>query len=229
MTTFAKIIPRGLIVSCQATRGDVLYGPEHMAAMALAAERGGAVAIRADGSKNISAIRSVSQLPIVGIKKTLYPTSEIYITPTFADAREAAEAGADVVALDATSRPRPRGETLPTLIERIRLELNMVVMADVSTVNEGIQAVKFGADAVATTLSGYVDGNAKVEDPDIELVKCLADRISKPVIAEGRYYTPSDAARALATGAYGVVVGSAITRPQHITERFVSAMLDGLN
>ena len=225
MPNFSDVIPRGLIVSCQALKGDALYGPEYMSAMAISAQRGGAVAIRANGCDDVSAISSIAQLPIVGIKKTLYPTSNILITPTFAEAQEVAEAGASVIALDATSRPRPRGETLFSIIERIHQELNLAVLADVSSLDEGIRAVELGADAVATTLSGYINERSNVEGPDLELVADLVSRISKPVIAEGRYNTPSEAARAISLGAYAVVVGSAITRPQYITERFVSQTL----
>lgn len=197
-----------------------------MAAMARSAEHGGAVAIRANGSADISAISSTTKLPIIGINKSLYPSSEIYITPTFADAEEAAEAGADIIALDATMRQRPRGETLPHIIESIHRDLNLTVMADVSTLEEGINAMESGADAIATTLAGYTDGRPYVDGPDLELISSLVGCISKPVIAEGRFDTPKDAAHALSLGAYAVVVGSAITRPQYITERFVSAMLD---
>ena len=210
-------------MSCQAPRGEAMHGSRFMAQMALAARQGGAVAIRADGGADIRAIRDAAGLPIIGIRKNLYPSSPVYITPTFDEAQEAVEAGADVVALDATARPRPRGAGLGALIQRIHQELDVPVMADVSTLEEGMAALSLGADAVATTLSGYLDTPA-VTGPNLELVSRLLEAVDIPVLAEGRYHTPEEAATALDLGAYGVVVGTAITRPHRIAERFVAAM-----
>lgn len=195
-----------------------------MAAMAVAAENGGAVAIRASGRSDIAAICKATRLPVIGLVKTLYPNSEISITPTFDEAAEAMEAGAVVVAIDATPRPRPRGNSLAEMIRRIHEELKVPVLADVSTLEEGIQAIELGADAVATTLSGYINESAPARRPDLGLVESLVNSISQPVIAEGRYEVPVDAAQAIELGAHAVVVGTAITRPQVMTERFVSAL-----
>lgn len=227
MPTFPEIVPRGLIVSCQAAKGDPLYGEQFMAHMAVAAQQGGAIAIRANGRADIRAIRAATSLPIVGISKTAYATSPITITPTFEEAAEVVAAGAAVVALDATSRRRPRGETLDTLIRRIHAELGVPVVADVSTCEEGVHAAQIGADAVATTLAGHVDGSRRTEGPDLQLVKDLVGSVRVPVIAEGRYESPTEARAAFELGAYAIVVGTAITRPQVITQRFVAAIPQG--
>lgn len=224
MRNFSEIVPQGLIVSCQAPKGEPLHGSMIMAKMALAAEQGGAIAIRANGPGDIQAIAQEVRLPILGIYKMEYPDSPVYITPTFEEARQVAQAGAHVIALDATRRPRPKGEQLETLIARIHEELNLPVMADVAVYDEGIYAAELGADAVASTLSGYVEGSPKLPGPDLELVRRLAAALDVPVIAEGRYWTPEETRQAMDAGAYGVVVGTAITRPQTITKRFAEAL-----
>lgn len=224
MPAFAEVVSRGLIVSCQAAPGDAFHGPESMARMAMAAEQAGAIGIRANGGADIAAIRKVTALPIVGIVKTLYPTSPILITPTFDEAMEAVQAGAAIVALDATQRIRPRGESVSSLIDRIHKELRVPVLADVSNLAEGVAAEARGADAIATTLSGYVGETPCPEAPDLELVTKLARVARVPVVAEGRYGTPAEARTALARGAYAVVVGTAITQPHAIARRFVTAM-----
>jgi N-acylglucosamine-6-phosphate 2-epimerase len=192
--------------------------------MAAAAAAGGAVAIRADGPEDIRAIRQSMRLPIIGINKNYYPSSPVYITPTFDEAAEAFQAGADVLALDGTERPRPRGEDLGRLIERIHAEFAIPVMADISSVEEGLRAASLGADALASTLSGYVEGSPKISEADLDLVKSLAASVDIPVVAEGRYQSPREAAGAIEVGAYAVVVGSAITRPHLITENFAAAL-----
>lgn len=224
MKSFGEIFPRGLIVSCQAPAGDPLRGSVFMARMAVAAEAGGAVGIRANGPSDIQAIRESVALPVLGIFKVEYPDSPVYITPTFEEARQVVEAGAAAVALDATSRPRPKGERLESLIARIHEELDVPVMADVAAYEEGVRAAQLGADAVASTLSGYVGGGPPGPAPDLELVGRLAAQLAVPVVAEGRYHAPEQAAEAIAAGAYAVVVGTAITRPHIITQAFAKAV-----
>lgn len=224
MRAFAEVIRRGLVVACQPVIGDPLRGSAFVARMAVAAARGGAVAIRADGADDIRAIRESVTLPIIGVCKRRYPSSPVSITPTFHEAREVRSATADVVALDGTARPRPGDEALADLIARIHFELDAPVLADVSSHEEGLRAVEAGADAVATTLSGYVGPGAPPEEPDLDLVGRLARALSCPVVAEGRYHTPDDAARAVEAGAYAVVVGTAITRPHLIARRFAAAI-----
>lgn len=222
MTNVAELFPKGLIVSCQALKHEPLYGSELMAKMAQAALMGGAVGIRANTPQDIRAIKSVVSLPLIGIYKIDLPDYEVYITPTFEAAREVAEAGTDMIAVEATNRKRP--EPLDQLIGRIRDELGKPVMADCSTFDEAMAAAKFGADVISTTMAGYTDYTKKTDGPDWDLLERMIDANVAPVIAEGRFYYPEQVVRALEMGAMGVVVGGAITRPVEITTRFVNAI-----
>lgn len=214
----------GLVVSCQADASEPLHGPAIMAAFACAAIRGGARGLRANGPEDIRAIRAAVDAPIIGIWKVDLPDMGTRITPTLEHARGVAAAGASIIALDATLRPRADGWTTATLIERVRVDTGLPVMADVATVTEGLAAQDAGADLVATTLAGYTQGSEVPDGPDLDLVEQLATRLRVPVVAEGRISTPAQAAEALARGAYAVVVGHAITRPEWITGRFVAWM-----
>jgi N-acylglucosamine-6-phosphate 2-epimerase len=214
----------GLIVSCQAESGEPLYGSHHMAAMARSAVLGGAAGVRANGPVDIAAIRAAVLLPIFGIYKADLPGFEVRITPTIEHARQVALAGADVIALDATRRPHPEDLTIRERIEAVRRATNCPVMADVSNLDEGLLAADAGADLIATTLSGYTQYSTQQDEPDFDLIQQLSRRLSIPVIAEGRIATPEQAAQALEHGAFAVVAGSAITRPQWITRRFVLNM-----
>ena len=214
-----------LIVSCQALPSEPLYGSAIMAAMAVAARQGGACAIRANTPEDIAAIRAVVDLPIIGLYKVNVPGYDIYITPRLADAVAVADAGADIIALDATSRPRPEGN-LAEFISCVQEETGKLVMADISTYEEGLAALEAGADCVSTTMSGYTPYSPQQEGPDIGLVSRLrkAFGIDYPLMAEGRYAEPEQVRQALAAGATAVVVGGAITRPQQITTRFARAV-----
>ena len=214
---------RALIVSCQAPEGSVLNQTSAMALMAVAAAAGGARGVRANGPANIAAIKAVISLPVIGLLKRDVPGSPVYITPTFADARLVAEAGADLVAVDATLRTRPDGATAGDLIRRIRDELTLPVVADVDGIAAAEMAARAGADFVATTLSGYTDGSTQINTlgPDLSLVRQLVTLIRCPIIAEGRYHQPQQLKEAFDAGAYEVVVGEAITDPVALTRRFV--------
>jgi N-acylglucosamine-6-phosphate 2-epimerase len=216
------MLPRGLIVSCQAYEGDPLFGPQVMAAMACAAAQGGAVAIRANGPLDIAAIRAAVHLPIIGLWKVgCTGPDDVYITPDAASADAIAAAGCDILAIDATPRRRPGGHALGTLIEHIHDKLHKPVMADISCLDEAIRAVDLGADVISTTLAGYTaHGRPCMEGPDLELLTEVLRHVHNPVVAEGRFSTPEQAAAALDLGAHGVVVGAAITRPEEITARF---------
>lgn len=213
-----------LIVSCQALDEEPLHGSDMMAAMARAAEEGGAAGIRANGGPDIAAIARVTRLPIIGLKKQVVAGFEVYITPTFEAAEEVALAGAGMVAIDGTGRPRPGNDDLAGLIRRIHRELNKPVLADCATVEEAVRAAQAGADAVATTMSGYTDETRDCQVFSPDLVRAFARAVSVPVIAEGRIWVPEEARSALDAGAHAVVVGSAITRPQEITRRFARAI-----
>ncbi len=219
-----KQLRHGLIVSCQAKTGSPLRDSKMMAAMARAAEQAGAAGIRADGPADIAAIRAVVKIPIIGIYKQELPGTDVYITPTLESARAVIAAGADLVALDATVRPRPGDVTAADMIRLCQTELGIPVMSDVSTVAEGITAAEAGADLVATTLVGYTPYSHHLSPPNFELIRELVLAVATPVVVEGHISTPAEARRALDLGAYAVVVGAAITQPDQITRRFVDAM-----
>ncbi len=217
-----------LIVSCQALANEPLYGAIYMAAMARAAEMGGAAGIRANAADNIAAIRAAVSLPILGINKRRVSGFEVFITPDFADAKLIVEAGAHLVALDGSAGPRPGGEALPDIIGRIHDELRVLVMADCSCVEDGLYADSAGADIIATTLAGYTKhGRPTMPGPDLDLISDLVKQVKKPIIAEGRFHEPGEVAQAFERGVYAVVIGTAITRPSEITKRFVAALPHG--
>jgi N-acylglucosamine-6-phosphate 2-epimerase len=217
---FLEQTHHGLIVSCQAFEGDPTFGPAFMAAFARSAAQGGAVGIRANGTADIAAIRAAVSLPIIGIQKERASDGRTLITASAASAMALADAGADVIALDATPRPRPGGLTAEELIHQIQELTGLPVLADVETLAQGSAAVQSGADLVASTLAVY---HCAPYTPDLELLAALAHTVAAPVIAEGNYWEPAQVAAALAAGAHAVVVGSAITRPWLATERFVQA------
>jgi N-acylglucosamine-6-phosphate 2-epimerase len=193
-----------------------------IAALARCAERGGAAGVRIDGPDDIAEVRRAVAIPIIGIHKI--PGGPVYITPTFEAALDVARAGAHIVAVQATRERAGTPNPLAPLIARVHEELAVPVMADVSTLDEGLEAAGAGADLVATTMSGYTPHSPKLEGPDLTLIHELAGRVAIPVVAEGRVTTPEDARAALQAGAWAVVVGRAITMPDAITERFVKAL-----
>lgn len=211
-----------LIVSVQAQPHEPLHGASHMAVMARAVVEGGAAAVRCESPDDIRAIRAAVDVPLVGLWKQ--GETGVYITPTKEAARAVVEAGADIVAIDATERDRP--VPVDELIRYIHDELKRPVLADVSTLEEGMAAEAAGADAVAPTLSGYTGSGPAPKEPDWILLYTLLKQLRVPVIMEGRIWSPEDAARSLRYGAWAVVVGSAITRPQLITKRFVDVVAD---
>jgi N-acylglucosamine-6-phosphate 2-epimerase len=217
-------IKGGLIVSCQAPAHSPLAKPEIIAALAATAEQNGAVAVRIDSPRHVRAVKQAVKVPIFGIYKIVRDSSEVYITPTFAAAAEIAGAGADIIAIDATLRRRPDGENLFEIIVRIKNELNLPVMADVSTLEEGLKAAEAGGvDFVSTTLSGYTSETKHITNPDFDLVEKLARKLDVPVICEGRLRCPEDVRRAFDCGALAVVIGGAITGVDQLVQQFVSA------
>ena len=221
MNAVLKALRGGLIVSCQALPGEPLYGSKYMVGMAIAAEQGGAAGLRVNGDDDIRAIRAVTRLPVIGIEKKEYPECSAYITPTMTEVDHVVGAGADIVALDATGSLRPDGSTFADMVRRIRDRYDVLIMGDVSTAEEGLSAVHAGADLVSTTLAGYTPYSATVDGPDFQLLARLAREAGVPVVAEGRFWTPEECRQAFGLGAFAVVVGTAITRPQEIAHRFV--------
>jgi len=216
-------IKGGLVVSCQAEEGEPFYAPELMARFAKSAELGGAVGLRAK-EPDIRAIREMCRLPIIGLDKVYLDGFDVYITPRFEDAQRIADAGAAIIALDCTPRPRPGGVTADQLIRRIKEELQLPVMADISTLEEAVAAERAGADLVATTLSGYTAYSRKTDGPDWDLLRETVQAVEVPVIAEGHLGSPADAQAAFDLGAWAIVIGAAITRPIALTQRFVEAI-----
>jgi N-acylglucosamine-6-phosphate 2-epimerase len=218
-------IEGGLIVSCQAEEGSPFFEPEAMARFARAAELGGAIGIRAK-EPDIRAIREWCGLPVIGIDKVYLEGFEVYITPRFEDAERIAAAGASILALDCTPRPRPGGVTMEELVGRVKAELKLPVMADISTLDEALAAERAGADIVATTLSGYTPYSRKTEGPDFDLLEAVIRAVHVPVIAEGHIYTLAEALACFALGAHAIVIGTAISRPVELTQRFAQAIAE---
>ena len=219
-------IKGGLIVSCQALPGEPLYMPDDsiMYLMARAAKRAGAAAIRTNGVRDVIAIKEETNLPVIGIIKINYPGYESYITPTLKEIEALQKAGADIIATDCTSRTRGDSLTAVEYIQKIKTEFpDIILMADISNYEEGINAWQAGTDLVGTTMSGYTADSPKQTDPDYNLVTRLASA-HIPVIGEGRIHYPDQAKKVLECGAYAIVVGGAITRPLEITERFINAI-----
>ncbi|MBM6690961.1 N-acetylmannosamine-6-phosphate 2-epimerase [Fusobacterium mortiferum] len=212
-----------LIVSCQALPDEPLHSSFIMGRMAYAAYVGGAAGIRANTVVDIQEIKKNVTLPIIGIIKEQYGDNQVYITPTMKEIDALVAEGVDIIAIDGTKRERPDGRTLEDLMKEAKTKYpNQLFMADISSVEEAINAEKVGFDIVGTTLVGYTE-YTKGSDPVTELEKVIK-AVSIPVIGEGNLDTPAKARKALELGAFAVVVGGAITRPQQITKKFVTEM-----
>lgn len=219
-----EAIAGNLIVSCQALEDEPLHSSFIMGRMARAAKEGGACGIRANSSEDIKEIQKEVDLPIIGIIKRDYDNSKVYISPTMAEIDELLATGVDIIALDATSDLRPDGKTIDEFVQAIKEKYpDQALMADCSTVDEAIHADELGFDFVGTTLVGYTDQSRgdRIEANDFEILRKIIDQVEAKVIAEGNINTPEKAKRVLELGAYSVVVGSIITRPQVITKTFV--------
>ncbi|WP_124055446.1 N-acetylmannosamine-6-phosphate 2-epimerase [Arcanobacterium ihumii] len=212
-----------LIVSCQAYPGEPMRHPETMAQMAVAAEIGGASAIRCQGLSDISAIKGRVKIPVIGLWKE--GDHGVYITPTLRHARACSMAGADIVAIDATNRPRPDGLSYTDTVKALKDE-GILVMADCGSFADAQVAVAAGTDIISTTLAGYTPDRPKTEGPDLELLTEIAREFPDvPLICEGRIHSPEHAAQAMQAGAFAVVVGTAITHPTSITGWFRNAVV----
>ena len=201
-----------------------MHGAGIMPFMARAALVGGAKAIRANG-EDIATICNAVDLPVIGINKRVLPGFDVFITPEFEDMEFVAGSGAHIAAFDATARARPGSVSLEELVHAARLKFpELLLMADISTLQEGMFAAALGVDIIATTLSGYTPYTMGAMLPNIALVGALRRETDVPIVAEGGIATPAQAAQCLRAGAWAVTVGGAITRPHEIAGRFVKIM-----
>lgn len=229
MTDKSKIksIEGKLIVSCQALENEPLHSSFIMGRMARAAKEGGAVGIRANTREDIEEIQKQVDLPIIGIVKKDYEGSKVYITPTMDEVDDLMKARPEIIAMDATSDIRPNNKSLDDFFKEVKAKYpDQLFMADCSTVEEAVHADELGFDFIGTTMVGYTDQSRgdKIEANDFEILRKIVEKVSNKVIAEGNINTPEKAKRVIELGAYSVVVGSIITRPQLITKSFVEKM-----
>ncbi|MEG1847362.1 MAG: N-acetylmannosamine-6-phosphate 2-epimerase [Lachnospiraceae bacterium] len=216
-----------LIVSCQALKEEPLYSSYIMSRMAYAAMLGGAAGIRANTVEDITEIRKTVDLPIIGIIKQVYGSNNVYITPTMSEIDALVQCGVEIIATDATKRIRHNGVTLDEFFGEVRQKYpEQLFMADCSSIEEGLHAAELGFDFIGTTMSGYTDYTKGTKLPNFEMMKTLVEQSGKPVIAEGGIWSPEDLKKALDTGVFAAVVGSAITRPMDITRRYVEAICE---
>ena len=214
-----------IVVSVQAMPSEPLYAENCMIAMMQSVVKGGAGGLRVAGARDVKNAKKLFDIPVIGLTKpNVIPSNWqeiVYITPTQDEVIELIEAGADIIALDGTMRKRPNNVKLEDLIKYIKIN-KRVSMADISTLEEGQNAEKLGANILSTTLSGYTQFSQNRGDkPDFELLKQLIENTNLPVVLEGRIWEPEEVDKAFEIGAHCVVIGSAITRPQLITKRFV--------
>ncbi|MCI6813384.1 MAG: N-acetylmannosamine-6-phosphate 2-epimerase [Lachnospiraceae bacterium] len=227
LSEILKSTKGSIIVSCQALPGEPMYCEEMslMPFMARAAQEAGSKCIRTSSIRDVVEIKKATGLPVIGLVKRVVEGYASYITPTMQEIDELVAADSDIVALDCTRRVRGDGTTINEFIAQIKAKYpDLVLMADISTFEEGINAQECGVNLVGTTLSGYTDYSPKVDGPDFALVERLAKELTIPVIAEGKVHYPDQAKKMLELGAHAVVVGGAITRPLEIAQRFYQAI-----
>ena len=224
-----KNLKPGLIVSCQALKDEPMFGGDTIPKFAYAAFLAGAQGIRANTVKDINSISKKigGKLPIIGIIKKEYPDSEVYITPTLCEVKKLIKSKCDVIALDATNRKRPNGESLTDLIKYIKDNCDKKIMADCATYDEAINADKIGFDYISSTLRSYTNDTLGIKIPDIDFTKKLLMNIDNDkVIFEGGIDSPETLSTILETGIKYVVIGGAITRPLQITKRYLKEFED---
>lgn len=227
-TSVLNQMNQGLIVSCQALEGEPLHSSYIMGRMSIAAKEGGAKGIRANSVPDILEIKRCVDLPVIGIIKQVYGQNPVFITPTMKEIDALMTTGVEIIATDATSRIRPDGKSLEQFYQEVKTKYpEVILMADVSTVEEAIYADELGFDIVAPTLYGYTDetDGLKIDSNNYRVIKQIVKEVKHAkVLAEGNVFTPEIARTLLDINVHAVVVGGAITRPQQITKRFVEAM-----
>lgn len=214
-----------LVVSVQAKDGSALDDPSVLAALARAAQDAGAAGLRMQGVANIAAARARASVPMIGIVKRAYPGFEPYITPTLAEVEALLATGVEIVAFDATARPRPGGATVEALIAAIHAG-GALAMADCAEAGDAERAVAAGADIVGSTLCGYTKETAGAPLPALGLVRAMAGK-GTFVICEGGIHAPAEGRAAIEAGADAVVVGTAITDVGWLVGEFSSALAKG--
>ncbi len=218
-----KLMKGELIVSCQALPGEPLYNEDFsiMPFMAKAAKQAGSKIIRTSSIRDVKAIKKETGLPVIGLVKRKIEGYDVFITPTMKEIDDLVLAGSDIIATDLTKGSRPDFDSPESFIKAVKAKYkDIILMADISTYEEGVNAAESGVDIVGTTMSGYTAWSKKSSGPDFELVERLARVLDIPVVAEGKIHTPAEAKKMFELGAYCVVVGGAITRPLEITKRF---------
>lgn len=216
-------LKKQVIISVQAMPNEPLYKEECLTAMMQSVVNGGAKGLRLAGARDVKNAKKLFDIPIIGLTKPdKLPDNwkeVVYITPTLKEVDELINANADIIATDATMRPRPK-ESLEEIIKYIKSH-NKLAMADISTFEEGINARNMGFDVISTTLSGYTQNSRQdLTTPDFDLLEKLVKELDCPIILEGRIWETSEVDKAFELGAHSVVIGSAVTRPQLITKRF---------
>jgi N-acylglucosamine-6-phosphate 2-epimerase len=216
-------LKKGLVVSCQVPDGTPIDTPEFIAAQAETVLQAGAVGIRAQGFANVTAVSRAVSVPIIGLIKRYSDSTPIHITPEIDDVLKLEQAGATIVAIDATGRLRANGLSFPAFMEELRSKTDIPILADIDTVDAALAAESLGCDAVATTLSGYTDAPAP-KLPNIELIQQLSTTVKIPIIAEGGFNRPEHLLQALNSGAWSVCIGTAITNPYLLAKNFVQVI-----
>ena len=222
-----KQIHKKIIVSCQALEGEPLYVEKKsiMYLMARAAKMAGSPAIRTSSIRDVISIKKETNLPVIGLIKRNYKDSEVYITPTMKEVDELVEVNADIVAIDCTFSKRVNDENINDFIKNVKTKYkDIIIMADISTYEEAINAYNLGVDIISTTMNGYTKQSIETNISNKELIQKLVKQIDTPIVAEGKIHYPNQAKEMLDIGAYSVVVGGAITRPLEITKRFIDAI-----
>jgi N-acylglucosamine-6-phosphate 2-epimerase len=226
MKDIIKQLKGTVVVSVQAMPSEPLYVESCMIGMMKSVVNGGASALRVAGVRDVKNAKKLFDIPVIGLTKpNVIPKNWkeiVYITPTIKDVISLIEAGADIIACDGTPRKRPDNEKLSDLFKYVHINKRLA-MADIATVEDGLFAKDAGADILSTTLAGYTleSANSPSKTPDFELLKQLVEQTELPIVLEGRIWEPEQVSKAFELGAHCVVIGSAITRPQLITKRFV--------
>ena len=218
---------KGLIVSCHALPGEALYREEGgvMVLMAKAAIEAGAIGIRAQGITDIQQIKAAYDVPVIGIIKKHYDGFTSYITPTMTEVDALVAAKSDIIAIDATEQERADGSTINEFVMAVKAKYpDQLLMADIATIEEGLNAAELGFDLLGTTMNGYTTKTAGDSSPNFDLMRQLVAQTEVPIIAEGKLHTPEDLKASYAAGVYTAVIGGAITRPYEIAKRFMAVL-----